>query len=123
MIVVIGKWLAALVQAQAPSFVELASTHGYRVDPAASCEDLVSIALRFEPLIEPSPDALSPSSPISTIECDNAKRILRRSTRRLDVDDILANAPDLNEELIAETTRLLAQARFDVAAYRRWLAS
>ena len=119
----IGKWLVTLVPAQAPSRVELASTHGYRVDPAAPCEDLVSIALRFEPVIEAPEDALSPVPPTSTIECDNAKGILRRVSRRLDVDAILARTPDLNEELIDETKRLLAQARFDVTDYRTWLAS
>lgn len=123
MIVAIAKWLAALVQAYAPSFVELASTHGYKIDPAAPCEDLVSIALRFEPLIEASADALSPTPPTSTIECDNAKRILKRSAQRLNVDAILAEAPDLNEELIDETARFLVQARFDETDYRQWLAS
>jgi len=123
MVVAIGKWLAALAQAQALSSVELASTHGYKVNPTAPCEDLVSIALRFEPVIEASADALSPSPPISTTECDNAKRILKGAARRLDVDAILAKEPDLNEELIQETTRLLAQARFDVTTYRKWLAS
>ncbi len=123
MIPAIGKWLAALAQAQAPSRVELASTHGYRVDPAAPCEDLVSIALRFEPLIEASADALSPSPPTSTIECDNAKRILKRSAHRLDVDAILAETPGLTEELTEETVQLLAHARFDTTAYPTWLAS
>ena len=124
MIAAIGKWLAALVQAQAPSCVELPSTHGYKVNPAAVCEDLVSIALRFEPVIKAPMEALSPSLPTSNgMECDNAKRILRRSAQRLDVDAILAERPDLNEELIDEITRLLAQARFDVTDYREWLAS
>lgn len=119
----IGKWVAALAQAQAPSRVELASTHGYRIDAASPCEDLVSIALRFEPVVKESPDPFSPAPPVSTYECSNAKGILRRSARRRDVDDILANAPDINEELINETSDLLEQARYDVTEYRRWLAS
>jgi hypothetical protein len=123
MIVAIGKWLAALAQVQGRSVVDLASTHGYKVNPGAPCEDLISIALRFKPLIEASADPLSPSQPTSTTECDNAKRILKGSVRRINVDTVLAEDPGLNEELIEETTRLLAQARFDITPYRTWLMS
>ena len=123
MIVAIGKWLSRLVQSQAPSRVELASTHGYRVDPVADQEDLVSLALRFEPVIEASPDALSPTASTPVDECAIAKGILRRSNRRLDVDTILKRQPDLHEELIGETERLLADARYEVASYRAWLLS
>ena len=79
----IGKWLSALVQAHGPSRVGLASTHGYRVDPIATWEDLVSLALRFEPVIAASPDPLSPTAPASVDECATAKAILRRSVHRL----------------------------------------
>ena len=123
MITAIGKWLSALAQAQAPTRVELASTHGYRVEPAASCEDLFSLALRFEPVIAASPDALSPSAPASVDECTIAKGILRRSTSRLDVDAILSENEALHEELLVETEGLLAEARYDAALYRSWLES
>ena len=121
-IVAIGKWLSMLVQSQAPSRVELASTHGYRVDPDAAQEDLVSLALRFEPVIEASPDALSPTPPARVDECATAKAILRRSAHRLDVDTILKQQPDLREELIGETQRLLVAARYPVDGYRAWLS-
>ena len=98
MIVAIGKWLSKLVQSQAPSRVELASTHGYRVDPVAAQEDLVSLALRFEPVIVASADALSPTAPAPVDECATAKAILRRSAHRLDVDNILEKQPDLLED-------------------------
>ena len=123
MIVAIGKWLFKLVQYQAPSRVELASTQGYRVGPVAAQEDLVSLALRFEPVIVASADALSPTPPAPVDECAIAKAILRRSNRRLDVDKILDQQPDLLEELIDETERLLTDARYDVAGYRLWLTS
>ena len=119
----IGKWLSALVQAHGPSRVELTSTHGYRIDPIAAREDLVSLALRFEPVIAASPDPLSPTAPASVDECATAKAILRRSVHRLDVDTILEQQPDLHEELIYETERLLADARYEVAGYRPWLTS
>ena len=123
MTVAIGKWLSALVQVYAPSRVELASTHGYRVDPVAIQEDLVSLALRVEPIIAASPDALSASAPTFEDECTTAMAILRRSARRKDVDTILEQQPDLHEELIGETEGLLANARYEVEAYRQWLAS
>ena len=123
MIVAIGKWLFKLVQYQAPSRVELASTQGYRVNPVAAQEDLVSLALRFEPVIVASADALSPTAPAPVDECAIAKAILRRSNSRLDVDNILDQQPDLLEELIGETERLLTDARYEVAGYRQWLTS
>ena len=119
----IGKWLAALVQAQGPSRVELASAHGYRIDPIAAYEDLVSLALRFKPVIEASPDAFAPSVPVAVDECETAKAILKRSGQRRDVDDILNRNRELHEELISETERLLAEARYDVADYRTWLVA
>ena len=123
MTVAIGKWLSALVQVHAPSRVELASTHGYRVDPVAAQEDLISLALRVEPVITTSPDALSPTAPTPEDECMTAKAILRRSAHRLDVDTILEQQTDLHEELIGETERLLADARYEVEGYRAWLTS
>jgi hypothetical protein len=121
MIVAIGKWLSALVQAQRPSRVNLASTHAYRIEPAASCEDLVSLALRFEPIIAASPDALSPTAPPPRDECTIARHILKRSAKRRDVDGILSGDSHLHEELIRETEQLLAGARYDVPSYRDWL--
>ncbi len=119
----ICKWLSALVQVYGPSRVQLASTHGYRIDPVAVREDLVSFALRFDPVIAASPDAFSLAAPASVDECATAKAIVKRSTRRLDVDTTLEQQPDLNEELIGETERLLTDARYEVAGYRAWLTA
>ena len=123
MIAAIGKWLSALVQAQGPSRVKLANTFGYRVDPVATQEDLVSFALRFDPVIAASPDALSPSAPTPEDECATAKAILRRSAQRVNVDSILEQQCDMREELISETEQLLADARYEIANYRAWLTS
>ena len=123
MTVAIGKWLSALVQAHGRSRVELASTHGYRIDPLAVREDMVSLALRVEPIIAGLPDALSPTAPTPEDECTTAMAILRRSAHRLDVDTILEKQRDVREELVGETERLLADARYEVTGYRTWLAS
>ena len=119
----IGKWLSALVRAQGPSRIELASTHGYRVNPVSVREDLVSLALRVEPIILASRDPLSPTPPTLEDECTTAKAILRRLARRLDVDTLLKQRPDVYEGLVRETERLLADARYEVADYRQWLTS
>ncbi|MXX93465.1 MAG: hypothetical protein F4Y63_08490 [Chloroflexi bacterium] len=121
MIVAIGKWLSALAQTHGRSRVELASTQGYRVEAGSVEADLVSLAFRVNPVIEASPDALSPTPSTPEDECTTAKAILRRSTRRLDVDTILEQRPDLFEELISETERLLSDARYETAGYRQWL--
>ena len=119
----ISKWLSALVRAQGPSRIELASTHGYRVNPVAVREDLVSFALRVEPVIVASRDPLSPTPPTLEDECTTAKAILRRLARRLDVDTLLKQRPDVYEGLVRETERLLADARYKVTDYRQWLTS
>ena len=121
MTVAIGKWLSALVKAHAPSRVELASVQAYRINPAAAQEDMVSLALRVEPVIAALPDALSPAPPISEDECKTAMAILRRSANRLNVDTILEQQRDLREELTRETERLLVKARYEKESYREWL--
>lgn len=122
MIVALGKWLASLVQAHGVHKVELASTHGYRVEPAATCEDLVSIAMRFTPVIAAPPDPLAPQAP-AVDECDTATQVARRASARKDLDGILAGDADLVEELVAETETLLVSARYDIAGYRAWLGA
>ena len=123
MTVAIGKWLSALVKAHAPSRVELASVQAYRINPAAFQEDMVSLALRVKPVIAASQDALSPTPSIQEDECKTAKAILKRSANRLNVDCILEQQREVREELIRETKRLLADARYDVTGYRAWLES
>ncbi|MXY44322.1 MAG: hypothetical protein F4Y50_09805 [Dehalococcoidia bacterium] len=123
MTVAIGKWLSALVRVHAPSRVELASTHGYRVDPLSAQEDLVSLAVRVEPVIAAAPDALTPTAPTPEDECTTAIAILKRSASRRNVDAILEQHMDVREELISETEQLLADARYDVSGYRTWVAS
>ena len=121
MTVAIGKWLSAMMQVQGTSRLELASVHGYQVNPDSPCEDLVSLALRFQPVIQGSPDPLSPAPPDPLDECEIAKSILRRSTNRINIDEVLYDDRELNDELIGETQELLAQARYDATGYRTWL--
>lgn len=121
MVVALAKWVFALAQAHGPNRVELASTHCYRVEPGAACEDLVSLAIRVEPVIAAPPDALSPSPPGPIDECAIAEAIAKRTGARRDVDAILAERVDLHQALASETEALLTLARYDVAKYRAWL--
>ena len=81
----------------------------------------MSLALRFDPVLAASPNALSPAAPPPLDECEIARHILKRSARRRDVDDILRGDPHLRDELVRETKQLLAAARYDVLGYRDWL--
>ncbi len=123
MIAALGKWLAQLIQASRSSQVVLASTLGYRVVKGAPCEDLVSIALRCEPIFPRPENALSPTPPQPFDECKTAKRIVRRTARRKDVDSILEADSNAHEDLVVEMEGLLTAARYDVARYRPWLES
>ena len=123
MIVALGKWLSALVQAHGPHEVELASTQGYRVDPSAPCEDLVSLAMRFTPVIAPSANPLAPQAPTAIDECETAAGIAKRTSARKNLDEILGNDGELYEALTIETETLLTAARYDLAAYRPWLGT
>ena len=123
MIVALGKWLAKLVQASGSSEVVLASTLGYRVDQGAPCEDLVSIALRCDPIIARPEDALSPTRPQPFDECKTAKRIVRRTANRKDVDSLLEADSNMYETLVVEMEGLLTAARYGAARYRPWLDS
>ena len=123
MIVALGKWLAKLVQASRTSQVKLVSTLGYRVVKSSPCEDLVSIALRCEPIVVPPENALLPAPPKPFDECETAKRIVRRAAKRKDVDSMLEADPDMHEALTVEMEELLTAARYDRSAYREWLNS
>lgn len=123
MIVALAKWLSGLAQAHSPNRVELASTHAYRVQPEGGCADLVSLALRFEPVIQAPPDALAPAPPPPIDECLLAEGIARRARARKDIDALLADQPALYDALAAETEDLLLQARYDVNEYRAWLGA
>ena len=123
MIVALGKWLAELIQASRTSRVVLASTLGYRIVDSAPCEDLVSIALRCDPIVARSEDPLSPSPPSPFDECATAKGIVRRTARRKDVDSLLHAAPDMRETLVVEMEELLTAARYGTSLYRPWIDS
>jgi hypothetical protein len=119
------KWFIGLTSAQRPpSKVDVRSAIGYRVHPAAACEDLMSLAIRIEPTFIPVGDRMGLASRRAAVpdECLLAERALRRVFKRKDADALLAAKPALWEELVNQTAALLELARYDSAAYREWLA-
>ncbi len=121
-IVALCNWLLALGQSQSPNHVRMASCLGYRVNRGAPCEDLVSIALIFRPVITPPADALAagPATPVD--QCAEATQIARRASHLGDVDAILDSDAALTDELIGEMADLLKSARYNPDEYKSWLA-
>lgn len=118
------KWMLGLALQQAPPCkIEVNSTIGYRVDMRAEHDDLVSIALKFEPTFGAThdPAGLSAVSDPSPDEGNLAVKILGRVLKRKSADSILADNTGLHEEMITATEKLLELARYDVGAYRDWL--
>ena len=120
----ICKWLISLgTTQQPPSKIELRSAIGYRIHAAAACEDLMSLAIRFEPTFVPVADRMSlarRSSPAPD-ECTLATRALKQLARRRDADVVLAGDEGLRAEMVGGTAALLGTARYDVDAYHQWL--
>jgi len=122
-LVILCKWLLNLAQDQSPNRLELASCQGYRVDSAAACADMASLAIRVEPVIATPQEPLRPGSSVHLDECANSARLARRVLSLKDVDKLVAGNAKLLEALIVETEDLLRLARYDVARYRPWLTS
>ncbi|MBK8964334.1 MAG: hypothetical protein IPM75_15120 [Candidatus Competibacteraceae bacterium] len=102
-----------MLQARPPVSIDLVSAIGYRVRSGAEHEDLMSLALRFEPTSQPLPDALGLAGHSATLPDEGALsvRALERIARRIDADNLLAGDGDLNERMIETTEQLLKLAR------------
>jgi len=89
----------------------------------ANHDDLVSIALKFEPTFGAihDPAGLSTGSVPTLDEGNLAVKILGRVMKRKSADGILADDTGLYEEMMTATERLLELARYDVGAYRDWV--
>lgn len=118
------KWLLGLAIGHA-SKIEVKSVIGYRVLPEAEHEDLVSIALKFEPSFVTVQDALglAKHQPNPPNECDLATRALKRVAKCVDADAVLAQNDDLNRAMTEATAALLGLARYDVNEFYKWLSN
>jgi hypothetical protein len=120
------KWLLGLTLGQnPPTVMEVKSMLGYRVKQNAAAEDMVSIAIRFMPThIPPSdPTQLALATAVAPDECALAEKVAARVSSLLDVDDLLSSDTDLMREMTEAMCSLLESARYDVDAYRKWVAT
>lgn len=120
------KWLASMALQQAPpTDAHVESVIVYKVDQAAACEDLVSIAIRFTPTLLLTGDAagLVVGAEQGPDECKTASRALMAVARRKNVDATLQADSALLVELVEATIDLLNEARYDESAYRAWWPS
>ena len=120
------KWMIGLAVAQQPpSRVEVKSVIGYRIDANTEHDDLVSLALKFEPTFTPVNDPMGLANlPLNLPnECDLSTKALKRLQKHKCADEILAADAALHAEMITATASLLVSARYDEIAYREWAAS
>lgn len=118
------KWLLGLAVAQQPpSRVEVKSVIGYRVYAGAPHDDLISLALRFEPTFAPVGDPMGIANhPVAQpCECELAAEALKQVGQRDCADAILSSDPVLQDQMVAAMSDLLGLARYDIAAYHQWL--
>lgn len=120
----ICNWLLSMAAHQRPpTKVEVKSVIGYRVNSNSSHADLISVALKFEPLFGASSDqiglATNESAPIDI--CSLSTKAIQRVARFKDADDILASDAEIAAQMVEDMASLLEQARYDTSAYRDWL--
>lgn len=119
------KWFAALaLQNQPPTNVEVRSVIGYTVDVGSEHEDLISLAIKFTPTFVPAKDPLGlanhPVAPPS--ECKISTRALKCVAKRINADKKLAEDAELRQGMVDAMAQLLSLARYDIAAYKAWVA-
>jgi hypothetical protein len=126
-VVLVGlcKWLLGFALRQVPpTIMEVKNILGYRVKEDAEAEDMVSIALRFDPTHAPLPDPskLAASSATNPDECELAAKAAKKVSGLLDVDAYLFSEKTIRDEMIEEMCSLLESARYDVELYRKEFA-
>ena len=118
------KWLLGIaITQQPPSRVEVKSTIGYRVYAGAPHDDLISLALRFDPSFVPVGDPMGFAKHLSTLpnECELAAEALTQVGQRSCADKILADNMKLYSQMAEAMADLLRLARYDVPAFHAWL--
>jgi len=119
------KWMLGLaVGQQPPSEFEVRSVIGYRVEREAAHEDLISLALRFNPTFAPGVDDLGLANQAQVLpdECELSVKALKRIAKRKDADAILRDDEELYKEMVSATASLLEAARYDPNAFGEWAA-
>jgi hypothetical protein len=120
----ICKWLLGCALGQnPPTKIKLKSVIGYRVALDAAHEDLISLALKFEPIFIAANDpiGLAKHSANTLSECELAPKIVSKVANRTDADKCLDENESLHNEMTNSMAGLLELARYDVTEFHRWV--
>jgi hypothetical protein len=122
----ICKWLLKMSTDQRPqSKMEVKNVMGYKVKPEAEVEDMISVALKFIPQHGVTQDSikLSSNSAKALDECQLAAAAATAINGLLDVDEYLAECPEIFEEMVTASSDILSAIGYDVTEYRNFAAS
>ena len=120
------KWFLGFSLRQVPpTLMEVKSLLGYRVNKGAEVEDMVSMAIRFNPTHAALPDANKLASTKATppAECELATVAAKRVNGMIDVDEYLSSQKIVRDEMIESMCSLLETARYDIEKYKAWIAT
>ncbi|WP_415878162.1 PP_RS20740 family protein [Methylomonas sp. TEB] len=120
----ICKWLLSCsINQTPPTKVKLISVFGYRVSQDANHEDLISLAIKFEPCSTAvaDPFGLANHQGNRPTECELSPNFVAKVANRKDADNILSTNDQLHGEMITAMADLLSLARYDTGAFQSWV--
>lgn len=120
----ICKWLLSNTIIQTPpTKVKLTSVIGYRVVQDTTHEDLISLAIKFEPCSTTAVDPLGLANyqENGPTECELSPNFVAKVANRKDADNILSMNEELHNEMITSMADLLSLARYDTGAFQTWV--
>lgn len=120
------KWFAAYNLDFRPQVIsEVKSVIGYKVFEGSPTQDLVSIAIKFDPNQTPNVDSFGLGAMAAEYvdECSLAPKILKRIASITDADDVLDTNQAVKEQMVEETIELLSAARYDPVSVRAWITN
>jgi hypothetical protein len=119
------RWILDITQQHDPHFVNLRAAFCYQVFPNASRPDMLSVAIRFTPVLVAATDplglAVADTNPVD--ECDAAVQFATKVKTTVNIDQKLTDDPALREILVDEGAHLLEEAGYDRVEYREWVAA
>ena len=116
-------WIFRLAQRGQPLGVNVRAAFYYQVNAEVFWADMLSMAIRFTPNVValPDPSGLAVEDESNVDECAAAVQFANRFGNAVDVDERLRGDGRLRLEMIEESARLLVEAGYDEAEYRRWV--